>query len=233
VQSLTTKLSQVELRARLAALPAALAGRDPSAQQLAALLAKALGIEALAVIKESYIEKSRGGTDAAGIKWDELSPSTIAYGRRHKGLNAKRTRAAKAGRSSRPLLTAKQDKLWKAVYASSLSRGADPGTAASRAWGVVKAAGGKTIIGQFGTASVEIGRDTGRLLASLSPSSPDAILDAQPGSVRVGTKVEYAGHFAKRRPIWPAGEWPAAWQKRLADIVAIALPQFLKAMGAA
>ena len=216
---ITWKGTKEELLRRLAALPVLLGssgGRDATA------LSRALGVEMLSIVKAAFVEKGRGGTDEAGIVWKPLSPAYVAYRRRHPGLNQKRGRAAKAGRGSRPLLTAKQDALWRSVYARVLRQGKDGGTAAKIAWTVVKAAGGKTIIGQYGGAQVEIGRDTGRLLASLGPGGTDNVLDAQPGGVRVGTNVKYAKHFHALRPMWPddPAKFPKAWTDRLAGVMA-------------
>lgn len=218
-----------DLQGRLALLPLILAGRSPVASNAAVSLAKALGIEALSFVKEAFVEKGRGGTDVAGIKWEPLSERYVAYHRRHKGLTAKRTRAAKAGRERRPLLTSAQDQLWRGVYASALRRGDDEGTAAAKAWGAVKRAGGKTIIGEYGKAAVEMGRDTGRLLGSLSPGGAENILDARPGSVRVGSNVVYAKWFHQKRKIWTdSGELPLAWQARLRAVLESALPAIVR-----
>lgn len=225
---LTTSVSAAELQARLSRLPEMLAGRAPGSQRLALQLAKALGVEAMAVVKEAYVEKARGGTDAAGIKWDPLSPEYVAYGRRHPGLNSRRTRAARADRGSRPLLTAAQDRLWRGVYSSAVRQGRSNADAAALAWAVVKSKGGKTVIGQYGGTQVEIGRDTGRLINSLSPGSPGSVLEPRPGEVRVGTNVAYARHFHARRPLWPEGEWPARWQGRLIAVVEAMMPAFIR-----
>lgn len=209
---------------RLPALLTAQGGQD------AQRLARAVGVEMLSIVKEAYITKARGGTDEAGIKWLPLDPRTIAYGRRHKGLTQKRNRAAKAGRTARPLLTASQDALWRRVFARCVAQGDDKQTAAMKAWGAAKRAGGKTIIGQYGGASVEIGRDTSRLINSLSPGAKDCILDASAGAVRVGSNVEYAQHFHAKRPIWPndpAG-FPDAWLERLGGIMSEFLANWLK-----
>lgn len=216
-----------ELFRRLAQLPLALAGRLPEAHKAAAVVSKAIGIEMTSCVRENFIEKGRGGGGVDSRPWKPLSPAYVAYGRRHAGLTQKRTRAGKAGRAGRPLLTAAQDKLWRAVYASCLRRGDDSSTAARKAWGAAKAAGGKTIIGQYGNAQVEIGRDRGILLASLSVGGSGNVLDAQPGSLKLGSTVPYARFFHAKRPIVPT-DMPAVWQVRLGDVLGAAMPGFLK-----
>src|SRR5262249_17840054 len=61
--------------------------------------------------------------------------------------------------------------------------------AAKHAWAVLKAEGAKTKLATLGGRSVEILRDTGLLLKSLSPGvqSADQILKTTPGAVTVGT----------------------------------------------
>ena len=217
------------LRARLGQLRDALAGRVPAALASAQRAWEAVGIEALAITREAFLDKSRNGQDAAGVRWAPLSPRTIAYGRRHPGLKAKRTRAAKAGREKRPLLTSSHDSLWRGIYASALKRGKTPQEAAMLAWAIVKSRGGKTILGQYGGTQVETLRDTGRLFASLGPGAPGNKLDAGGGVVTVGTNVVYAQSHQKgtsripARPIFHEGPWPQVWQDRLAGILAEAV----------
>lgn len=216
-----------ELFRRLALLPSALSGGVADARESAATVARTLGVEALACLRDDFLGKARGGGGSDGVPWKPLSPAYVAYKRRHPGLNQRRKYAASQGRAARPLLTAAQDQLWRSVYASRLKAKDDPRTAAMRAWGVVKAAGGKTIIGTYGSAKVEIGRDTGRLLASYSPGGADSLFEPEPGSVRLGSNVAYARHFHAVRPIVPKA-LPAPWRTRLLDALDASLPNFLR-----
>lgn len=217
------------LLGRLSLLPAALAGLVPGHERAAAAVSRALGIEALSCVREAFVAKSRGQAGSDGITWAPLSAKTIAYGRRHPGLNAKRTRAKKGGRGSRPLLTAAQDRQWRAVYASAVRSGKDGAAAAAIAWGVVKRAGGKTILGQYGKAQVQINVDTGRLLASLGPGAAGNVLEARPGSVTVGSNVSYAEHVHRRRPLYPPDDsLPPAWEARLQSVLEAAMPGFIR-----
>ncbi len=111
-----------------------------------------------------------------------------------------------------------------------LRAGRDEGTAAAIAWATVKRAGGKTILGEYGKASVQTGMDTGRLLNSLSPGSPSSVLEPRAGSVRVGSNVAYARHFHAKRPMWPAdgADFPKPWLDRLDDILREALVRSLE-----
>ena len=238
----TFRGSRAQLLQQLRELPALLAGRVNDSTQAVHGLMGAVGLQALAIIRESYIVKARGGTDEAGIRWAALSPRTIAYGRRHPKLSSRRRYAAKAGRKSRPLLTAGQDKLWKQTYARMLRRFERAGNpdaeahAAAIAWKVVKQAGGKTILEEYGKTPVEIGRDTGRVLASLSPgrsaapANADQVFRITPGEVRVGTNVEYAEPFHRKRPLWPddPADIPESWWERLGETLEDGLKALLR-----
>lgn len=217
------KGTKAELLAALRALPAALAGKATGrsmkgARNLARVVAESVGVEALSIVKEAFVVKSRHGQDEAGVRWDPLSPATVAYKRRHPKLQARRKYAKAAGRVRRPLLTAAQDRHWRRVFSACMHQNKSPGDSARIAWAAVKAMGGKTVLEEYGNSPHEIGRDTGRLLASIGPESPDCVLKASPGEVFVGTNVKYAAAFASRRPIFPA-RWPDRWAGRLAQTV--------------
>lgn len=228
-QQATFRGSRQQLYQRLVILPAQLAGRLPDPTGTVDRLWKAVGIEGLAIIREEFLEKARGGTDAAGITWKPLDPRTVAYKRRHPGLNRRRNYADRKGRGKRPLLTAEQDRLWRSIYSREIRRqlaaGAGQQDAAAQAavlaWSVVKRRGGQTILMRYGKADVEIGRDTGRLFASLSPGNSDNRLTVSgPGRISVGTNVAYAKHFHAKRPLWPSdGNLPEPWRQRLLGVL--------------
>jgi hypothetical protein len=214
--------------ATYAAVRDRLLGRVPDPDGAAAALLQALGVQLLSLIQRAFVEKARGGQGSDGITWAPLSKKYIAYGRRHPGLKAKRTKAAKAGRAGRPLLTAKQDARWKGIFASHYRRlqakgvANAAGNAAALAWAIVKAEGGKTILGEYGSTKVEIGRNYGRLLNSLTPGAPGSVLDVgAAGQVSVGSALPYAAPFHSRRPLWPVdGTLPDAWSKSLSQTLA-------------
>jgi hypothetical protein len=222
----TTGVGKAELLRRLRGLAGALAGRGPDPGGAVRAMLLALGVEAQTVLREAFLAKARGGADESGTAWAPLKPETVAYGRRHPGLARKKARAAKAGRGARPLLTAAQDELWRRTYRAKLKGSADPRAAANAAawaWAVVKLAGGKTVLGVYGKAPVEVGRDTDRLFRSVGPGPPhpDRLLEVEPGAVTVGTNVPYAAAFHAKRPLWPAADgWPDVWWARLAAVAA-------------
>jgi hypothetical protein len=225
------------LLAELCDLPKALAGAVPDRGDIVRTALQAVGVEALTIIRDAFLTRARGGPDASGIVWKPLEPETIAYGRRHgPTLTRQRRLARKAGRERRPLLTLTQDQLWRALYARAIAKGEKHGAAAARAWAIVKARGGKTILGEYGSTPVEILRDTGRLLNSLSPGAPDNRLEAAGGRVAIGTNVAYAqahheGNPSKglpKRALWPDA-WPDVWIERLVVMLKDAVAAILSA----
>lgn len=183
------------------------------------------GLALLGRIRRAFVVKARGGTDEAGERWAPLKPSTIAYSRRG------RTRTEKK-RDARPsqALTKPQQTRWWAEYRRGLAmyRG-DKGRAARRAWFILKAAGATTLFDKYAGRRVEILRDTGLLLSSLSPGSGSAeqILRAERGAIIVGTNRRGAaahhngvpGRLPQRR-LWPRpADWPASWWADILDQV--------------
>ncbi len=173
------------------------------------------GLAALGRIRQAFITKARGGTDEAGDSWKPLSPKTIAYSRRGRSKTEK-------GRESRPsqALNTQQQERWWDLYRQGLAiyKG-DKGSAAKRAWGILKKEGATTLFDKYGHRQVEILRDTGLLLNSLSPGNAGNILHVGNGNVVVGTSVKYAkyhhegipGRLPQRRLFPPPSKWPASW----------------------
>jgi hypothetical protein len=204
----------------------------PAAARTGGALAGAMmtrcGLALLGRIRTAFIVKARGGTDDAGDKWPPLSPTTIAYRRRHPGVPRQSIRAA-----HRPswMLTSKQNRRWWGLYRHGLAMfEGDKGQAARRAWFILKSEGAETLIGRYGNANVEILRDTGLLLNSLSPgvekvsrhnirSRHHQVFNIGPGEVIVGTNRKGAlahhkgipGRLPQRR-LWPdPAKWPSSW----------------------
>ena len=185
-----------------------------------------LGVGMLSLQYQAFLTKAKGGTDEAGITWAKLSMKYIAYGRRHPGLNGLRKQAAAEGRKGRPLLSKGQDTLWRQVYARMFWKfknagegNASGGHAAAVAWQIVKAAGGKTIIGEYGNTPVEIGRDTGRMLNAMAPGlegTGDQVIRSEPGAVVAGIRIKYAAYFHAKRPLWDFSRpLPQTWKQQM------------------
>lgn len=203
------------LRATIRRMVSILSGHTADPTGLAEGLLLRLGMVALMRVKDAFVVKAAGGTDDAGYQWAPLKRETIAYSRRHPGLNRKRQQAEAKGRKSRPLLSNAEDKRWRQIFARALhgimrkagQEGAagkeEKAYAAAYAWTVLKSEGAKTILSVYGDTKVDILRDTDVLLNSLSPGLPgdsgevgpanaNQVLRAEPGAAIVGTNVPYA-----------------------------------------
>jgi hypothetical protein len=233
--------SRSEARQLVSSLVLALTGHGPDTQQIARGVFLAVGFAALSDIKDDFVRKARGGTGEDGVKWAPLKRETIAYGRRA-GPND-----PKGKKGGRGLLTAAQNKRWKKIFGGALARlllslpeGEAKARAAQIAWATLKREGAKTKLDVLGSRSVEILRDTGILLNSLSPGQlgggsagmtyrkpggdggDEQIFETIANGVIVGTNVPYAsvhqdGSTKKKipaRPFLPKGNAPAVWRER-------------------
>jgi hypothetical protein len=101
--------------------------------------------------------------------------------------------------------------------------------AAKFAWWKIKQEGANTIIGVFGDTPVDILKDTGLLINSLSPGvvSAERVFRVGPGEVIVGTNRKHAArHHAgdpkrglPQRRLWPhPSRWPQDWWGDILDV---------------
>lgn len=231
-----------------------LTGQEADSLQLARGVFTAVGFQALSDVKDDYIRKARGAVGEDGVQWPPLDPKTIAYHRRFgPGEKSNLKKAAGLGRGNRlapggkpGLLTTQQLKRWRGLYASmlarfllSMSEREAKSKAAAIAWATLKREGAKTMLEVFGSRQVEILRDTGILLNSLSPGQisgsgasivytkptgdggAEQIFDLFESGVIIGTTVKYAATHQngdKKRGI-PARPFlpqriPQAWLER-------------------
>ena len=187
------------------------------------------GMALLGRIRAAFVVKARGGTDEAGLSWKPLSPKTIAYGKTRQRGRGGRTRAER-GRDTHPsqALNQRQQARWWEVYRRQLAiyRG-DRGHAAAVAWLVLKREGAQTLVDKYGHRQVEILRDTGLLLNSLSPGiqGGDQVFRVFGGGAVVGTNRKGAaahhrgipGRLPQRR-LWPEPrDWPGSWWRGIID----------------
>lgn len=237
-QTIHTQATRTDIRQAIASIPAHMRGAAASAIMLR------VGLALLGRIRTAFIAKARGGTDEAGDRWAPLSPKTIAYSRRHRKLEGNPSdspiyskaknkpwipKASKRA-SSAPsyALTNKQRARWWQVYRQQLAiyKG-NKGHAAAVAWIVLKREGATTLIDKYVTAKVEILRDTGLLLNSLSPGigGAEQVLRTGPGECIVGTNRKWAGCHHRgvpgripQRRLWPEpGRWPKNWWTDLTE----------------
>lgn len=181
---------------RIISLAADIASGDTrDRQNIGKGINSAIGLAALSDIKRSYVDKARGGTDEMGIKWPPLSPVTIA--------NRRVGRGASPEIKARERIRKREAK--KALARFRLSLPEPEAQRRSKIVGGLKAfhETGKTKVQALGGRSVEILRDTGVLLNSLSPGDlgPDQVFETDKvGEVTVGTNIVYAGTHQRGNP---------------------------------
>lgn len=233
----------------------AVTGEASADVEAARTLHTAIGLAALSDIKDDFVRKAKGGVGEDGEKWPPLSREYLAYGRRF-GSGEQAALKKSAGLTSanrhRGLLTAAQDKRWRAIFVSQLKRWSASlslteakARAAKTAWTVLKREGAKTKLEVFGNRQVDILRDTGVLLNSLSPGVIDTsggeyqapaeqIFDLTGSGVIVGTNVKYAkahnrgiGKMPKRQFL-PIDGVPRVWTDRWSRVAAQVAAQLIR-----
>ena len=205
-----------ELEKRLAVLSLALSGKEATANQIASDVAMAIGFAALSDINADFIVKSRKGVGKIFGKWAKLSPITIAN-----------RRIGPKDLKNQDIALRKKivDKWYKHYLPIQLASHPEP-IAKKRAKAFAEKMAtkltGKTKVATLGDRDVEILRDTGRGFNSLSPGvvapSPngwtyvrpttdggaDQVFDVKPGSVTIGTNVDYMAYHQTGTSRMPA-----------------------------
>jgi hypothetical protein len=242
IQNVTTNRSPQTVMRAIQGVVNALTGAGPDRGGLARSVHLAGGVEALSNVKADFVRKASGATGEDGTTWAPLTKEYLAYQRRFgKGEKAALKKAAglTSANRQRGLLTAAQNKRWKQVFWQvfsrlqlSLSDSEAKARASAAAWSVVKREGARTMLEVFGNRKVDINRDTGVLLNSLSPGVFDGstyqkpsgeggseqIMEPIVNGVVVGTNVAYAAAVHKRRPLW-TDPFPEVWTQRIANVV--------------
>ena len=243
-----TSKTSAQIRQLAWMLSVMLTGRAPSLRKYADGIKAATAYQFFSLVHDAFLVKSGGGTDEAGYNWKPLSPAYLAYQRRFgKGEQAALKKEAGIGRGNSrkigngsTLLNKQQADLWWSTYARAKAIALQTlpvrdakSKAAAIAWSVVKKAGGKTKLEVYGHRRVDILRDTGVLLNSLTPGvvtgnhyqkppprkQGGQVARIEPASLSVGTNVKYAGahhngyHVPMRR-LWPdASRMPQRWKQ--------------------
>lgn len=225
-------------------LSAMIAGRATDRFGVARGFLLSIGFAALSDIRQAYEIKSKGGTDAMGIKWPPLKPATIAN--RRVGPRDLRNAAIKEREKIR------KREFKKAFQRMLLSLPEKQARARANQIASLRATAqtGRTKVDVLGNRVVEILRDRGIMFNSFGPgllllgetpsyrkpSEPGGeqqILEVQPGQVIVGSNVAYAAKQNNGDPsmnlparkILPAGseDVPEAWWENWFDAAGVAL----------
>jgi len=194
-----------------------LAGRAQDNDQIARGFMLAIGFAALSSIREAYIEKARGGTDAMGIKWKPLKPATIANrkgpGDTRARISVSDTAGQRLAKTSQAQLVRDRERIRKretknALPGFLLSLPRAEALRRARIVGGIKATAetGKTKVQTKGTREHQILVDIGTLFNSTGPGllrgasyqkptdrgGEQQIMLTFPGELIVGTNVPYA-----------------------------------------
>lgn len=207
------RTTRAKLKQTLALIPSVVTAGGATAD---AMMTRC-GLTALGRIKAAFVVKARGGTDEAGDRWQPLAPSTIVNRMRRKRTAAQKRRPVHPSQA----LNSRQQARWWDVYRRGLAiyKG-NKAHAAARAWLILRAEGAVTLFDKYANSQVEILRDTGILLNSLSPgvTSAEQIFKVGPGEVIVGTnRVGASWHHegkenCPQRRLWPEPDrWPSRW----------------------
>lgn len=204
-----------------------LLGKDPQYKPLADSVLTAVGVAALSDIKNDFVRKSHGETGQDGVTWAPLKPATIAARR----LGAADKKDAVIG--ARWKIVQKE---YKKLY-QKYRLGLPPELASIKARRVAEMRAtyqtGMSKTEAYGSRQVDILRDTGVLLNSLTPGKVGAsgtyskpskeggdeqIFLIDNGAVSIGTTVHYAathqfGDPDRRIPARPflPRHVPAVW----------------------
>ncbi len=228
-------------------LPGILSGRIADQHNLAHGLKMRIAFAFFSLIREAYIIKSRGGTDAAGISWPPLDPKYLAYGR---GPKSSRRGGGKSPGGRDGMMSKKQLDQWWRDYSQArawliLQVGdvESRNRAAAIAWSKYKAKGGKTLLDAFGDRPHEILRDSGVLFNSLTPGIlagteyqpvDNQVVRDEGNALSCGTNVSYAIHHQGtpdkpgKRLLWPAdGVLPDVWADDILEVAAEGLNDYI------
>lgn len=166
-------------------------------------------------LNRSFWARAKRGADDLGNTWKPLSPKTHAY----KPLSPiEKNTYEIANTMTRGLLTPEQDLVWRTIFARIYNRLIKKGiseytakkNAGMRAWGVVKARGGRTLIGLNRITDTNI--RTGVLVAATRPGSvannryypvKNQRIQINPRSVKISFDIPYAKDVDRQRPIVP------------------------------
>jgi hypothetical protein len=247
-RTITVRLSRRRVLTIIRKAIDAVTGQGPQSAPVRALQVR-VGLTVLNKIREAFIQKAQGGADDSGLTWPPLSPFTIAYKRRHREIGRRGQvtnrwlprSSQRASYAPSYALTPQQRDQWWRLYYNGLHKGMGRSHSAAAAWLIVKADGARTLMDLYGNAQVEILRDTGALLRSLTPGGvPDGEATSPPrtrlqifrlerGQIVLGTERPWAethhqgvpGRIPQRR-LWPEpSAWPAAWWKGILEQAAL------------
>lgn len=232
-----TKQPREQLQALHRSIPSIISGRRIDQFGLRQAYWSAFLHHLMFKIHEAFLAKSDGGADEVGETWKPLERSTIAQRPIAKGeigqldIGGRASKAFK--RRERGLLTPEQNKIWSAIFASTLARlrvtegeAKAKEKAAELAWAVLKSRGAQTKLDVLGGRKVPILIRTGRLEKAIRPgqlsgeniSQPDEQTLINAGSrLQIDIDVPYSDAVHKKRRLWPPVRKMTPWLNEAAQ----------------
>ena len=225
-----TKQPKEKLQALFRSMPSIISGRRIDQFGLKDIYWNAFYHHLMFKIHEAFMIKSEGGTDETGESWKALKQATIAQrpltkgdiGKLGIGGRGKAFRDRKRG-----LLTPEQNKIWAAIFASTLARlrptmgeAKAKERAAELAWAILKSRGAQTKLEVLGRRRVPILIASGKLEKAMQPgtlsgssiSSPENQELVSTGSrFHINIDVDYASSVHKKRRLWPPVRKMTGW----------------------
>lgn len=214
-----TRVTPQQILKALSGLPRAASGGGGTGAIVRRML-KDVGNKILEHIREAFVTKANGGTDAAGERWQPLATITVVK------RMIRREKKRKRDSSPSGALTTKQRERWWNLYRQGMEiyRG-NKSSAAKHAWFKIKREGVQTYFNKYKGSHAEILIDTGVLLNSLTPNPEGKgagmqVFRIERGSVTIGTKRKGAGSHHRGNPhrnlpqrrLWPEpNKWPDEW----------------------
>lgn len=220
---ITYRGSKAQLIEQAMQLAAVLSGAQDDATGVARAFLLAIGYAALSDIREAFVIKARGGTDAMGIKWEPLKPATIANRRvGKKDMQDPNVRDWIRARDAAMKAIQKEFARQEGELFERFSLSMDAAEARRRARQIAARRAyevtGMTKVQALGYRAVEILRDTGILLNSLTPGvvsghgasmscarptgegGDNQIFEIGAGQITLGTTVAYAASHQEGDP---------------------------------
>lgn len=230
-----TRLKSPELKKMLKELPGILSGRKPNKYRLYQVFWGAVAFSMFHSISAAYKQKSKGQEDELGNTWPDLDRDYKAYKRpvQPGDLAPNLRRRLKPSVNTLGLLSPSQHKRWQQffgiiyhAYKHKMPDDEAKALAGQIAWTRIKEEGAVTKRQVLGDRKLLIMQVSGRLLVSLSPGkfnpssgytkrNSNQVFELQKGRISIGTKIDYASHHDKTRPVWP--EDVDAWIDRAMD----------------
>lgn len=213
------------MRLPLKGIPAnVLYGEVPKFRKVQTTYSSIMSYELMKRINASFWARAKRGADDLGNTWKPLAPRTHIY----KPLSPMEKETYELdGTEVRGLLTPMQDQLWKTIFARTYNRMVKKGSppseakkeAAKRAWGVVKARGGRTKLDTFSGRITDTNIRYGRLVAATRPGTVSnnryyppknqKVVIGNRGQISITFNIPYIKKVDAVRPVIPnnIGPW--------------------------